>query len=61
MMNKEEKIEKLVAFLIDYVGESTNPEYIEKHIELYANDIGKSFDFDDSIIKEAVEIYKNLG
>lgn len=60
-MNREEKIEKLVAFLIDAVGESANPEHIEKNIELYANDLGKSFGFDDSIINEAVEIYKNLG
>lgn len=55
------KVYHLVEFLIEYVGESANPEQIEKNIEFYANDIGKSFGYDNSIIKEAVEIYKNLG
>lgn len=55
------KVDKLVEFLIEYVGESANPENIEKNIEFYANDIGKSFGCDDSTINEAIEIYKNLG
>lgn len=61
----EKYVEKLVEYLIGIVGESANPEHIEKNIKLYASDYAyhnfqltpqKRFE----VVEKAIKEYKEL-